>query len=55
MLKHTSDLSASSSVTSLLVDSTGLPRGVDDRQLVFDVEVGEEKFFCDLVTEPFSI
>lgn len=49
-----SDLSASSSVASLLRDRTGLPRWADTGDLLFEVEETEEKFFWDLVREPFS-
>lgn len=46
-----SDLSASSSVTSLLRGGTGLLRGPETGDLVLEVE---EKFFWDFVTELFS-
>ena len=49
-----SDLSASSSVTSLLRGGTGLPCWADTGDRLFEVEETEEKFFCDLVREPFS-
>lgn len=49
-----SDLSASSSVTSLLRGGTGLPRWADTGDLLFEVEETEEKFFWDFVREPFS-
>lgn len=49
-----SDLSASSSVTSLLRGSTGLPRWADTGDLLLEVEDVEEKFFWDLVREPPS-
>lgn len=49
-----SDLSASSSVTSLLRDRTGLPRWADTGDLLLEVGEIEEKFFWDFVKEPFS-
>lgn len=49
-----SDLSASSSVTSLLRASTGLPRCADTGDLLLEVEDVEEKFFWDFVREPPS-
>lgn len=48
------DLSASSSVTSLLRGGTGLPRGADAGDLLLEVDDVEEKFFWDLVREPLS-
>lgn len=49
-----SDLSASSSVTSLLRGGTGLSRRADAGDLLLDVEEDEEKFFWDFVREPLS-
>lgn len=54
MVPGGSDLSASSSVTSLLRGGTGLPRGAETGDLLLGVEDEEEKFFWDFVTEPFS-
>lgn len=48
------DLSASSSVTSLLRGGTGLPRWAETGDLLFELEETEEKFFWDFVREPFS-
>lgn len=49
-----SDLSASSSVTSLLRGRTGSSRWADTGDLLLEVEETEEKFFWDFVREPLS-
>lgn len=48
------DLSACSSVTSLLPDGAGLPRRADAGDLLLEVEDVEEKFFWDFVRELLS-
>lgn len=49
-----SDLSASSSVTSLLRSRTGLPCWADTGDLLLEAGEVVEKFFWDLVREPLS-
>lgn len=49
-----SDLSASSSVTSLLRSRTGLPCWADTGDLLLEAGEAVEKFFWDLVREPLS-